>query len=308
MSQIQLAFGPEAPAFGSWEWIGADLCRAVGHLGISTATFCDTVPDCDLAVFVKFKPRPEILSELKQRCRLAYCPVDLYGSAAEIDADAPSLRCFDRIIIHCERLRRYCSTYAPVEYLDHHLKFIADPPAERRRDGPLLWIGNRSNLAPVIDWLNHRVLPGDVWLLTDFPGEAEVVSADELGVRSSQSVRVGRWTPDRHVEWTRQARAAFDVKGDDFRARHKPPTKALDFLASGLPMAMNADSSSTEHLQTTYGFALAPLEDGDRWLSDAYWREVQSLAARLRRELSLSAIAQRFLQLTADLRPARGQT
>ena len=58
---------------------------------------------------------------LRRRCRLIYCPVDVYGSAAEIDADAAALSCFDRIIIHGERLRKYFSPYAVVEYLDHHL-------------------------------------------------------------------------------------------------------------------------------------------------------------------------------------------
>lgn len=112
-------------------------------------TFRDAVPECDVVVFVKFKPAANELRELRQRCRLVYCPVDVYSSAAEIDADAAALTCLDRIIIHCERMRKYCSLYAPVEYLDHHLKFIDDPPPCRRADGPFLWIGNCSNLPPL---------------------------------------------------------------------------------------------------------------------------------------------------------------
>src|SRR5262249_5800328 len=162
---------------------------------------------------------------------------------AEIDADSATLQCFDMIIIHCERLRRYFSVYAPVEYLDHHLKFLADPPAIRRTDGPLLWIGNASNLPPVIDWVNCQTLQGELRVLTDFPDEAAVLRPADLGFEPRNAIRVGRWTPERHREWTLLARAAFDIKGDDFRARHKPPTKAIDFLASGVPLAMNRDSS-----------------------------------------------------------------
>ena len=88
-------------------------------------------------------------------------------------------------------------------------------------------------------------------MLTDVPRETETPSATDLGFNSSIPLRIGRWTPERHVGWTALARAAFDVKGDDFRARHKPPTKALDFLASGLPLAMNADSSSSTTTPST---------------------------------------------------------
>ena len=158
---MRVAFGPEAPAFGSWEWVGADTCRALQELGCNTSVFRETVPDCDIAVFVKFKPDTEELRTLRHRCRLVYCPVDVYGSAADIDADAPSLACFDRILIHSERLRKYFAPYAAVEYLDHHLKFITSAvPAVRPPDGPLLWIGNRSNLPPMVDWVNRQRLPG----------------------------------------------------------------------------------------------------------------------------------------------------
>ncbi len=32
------------------------------------------------------------------------------------------------------------------------------------------------------------------------------------------------------------ARAALDIKGTDFRSRHKPATKAYDFIAPGIPL------------------------------------------------------------------------
>lgn len=119
-----------------------DLCRALHDMGCETVTFRHAIPDCDVAVFVKFKPAVNELRELKQRCRLVFCPVDVYGRASEIDADRAALACFDRIVIHCERLRKYFSSYAPVEYLDHHLKFLADPPLVRSGDGPLMKLAN----------------------------------------------------------------------------------------------------------------------------------------------------------------------
>lgn len=227
------------------------------------------------------------------------------GSAAEIDADGATLACFDSIIVHCERLRKYFAPYTRVEYLDHHLKFVAEAPLSARTGGPLLWIGNRSNLPSVVDWVNRHPLPGELWVLTDFPSEAEMVSAASLGFREMTSIRVDRWTPERHREWTSLARAALDVKGDDFRARHKPPTKALDFLASGVPLAMNADSSSTEHLRAKYGFQLASLDDHERWLSTEYEEEIRHLMPSLQADLALPVIAQRFLTLMLQLAQPR---
>lgn len=150
MNLLRIASGPDAPGFGSWECIGLDLCWA---LGCHTTRIRDAIPDCDVAVLVKFKPAADVLALRLRRCRLVYCPVDVYGSAAEIDADAAALQCFDRILVHCERLRKYFSAYAPVDYLEHHLKFITDPPQARTTNGPILWIGNRSNLPPVVEWV-----------------------------------------------------------------------------------------------------------------------------------------------------------
>ena len=53
MKRLRVAFGPEAPAFGSWEWVGADLCQALAAVGHETTTFRDAVPNCDVIVFVK---------------------------------------------------------------------------------------------------------------------------------------------------------------------------------------------------------------------------------------------------------------
>jgi hypothetical protein len=286
--------------------------------------FGNTPTDCDIAVFVKFKPGAQELASLRQRCRLVFFPVDIYGSAAEIDADAESLRGFDLILVHCMRLQRYFSPYAPVKYLDHPLKFITAEPVARNSLSlpgtgsfsdfgnmclspslpssakPLLWIGNRSNLPPVIDWVNCNPLPLPLWVLTDLPDSDGQRSATELGFHD-KNIRIGRWTPERHVEWCQQARAAFDIKDDSFRARHKPPAKALDFLACGIPFAINDGSSAAEHVEHEYGLRLPSPDDHDRWLSDEYFKETRSLAARLRAELSIDQICRRFLNIVENL-------
>jgi len=125
-------------------------------------------------------------------------------------------------------------------------------------------------LPPLVDWVNQHSLPDELWVLTDLP-QAHTGTAD-LGFHASRKVRVEAWSPERHREWLAIARAALDIKGSDFRARHKPTTKAHDLIASGIPLTMNADSSPTIELERR-GFPLARPTDPDYWLSHEYWKK-----------------------------------
>src|SRR5262249_11315199 len=151
---------------------------------------------------------------------------------AEIDAAALMLRKCSRIVLHCERLRRYFEPYARVEYLDHHVKFVAPLRDSHPTDGFILWVGVRTNLPPLIEWLNNHSLPGELRILTNFENPDIPPTSAELGIRNDLQVCIANWSPELQREWTAQARAALDVKGLDFRARHKPPAKAIDFIAS----------------------------------------------------------------------------
>jgi len=146
-----IAFGPEMPGWGSWEWIGNGLIK---ELSKSYRTFCYRTVDlseADIVVVVKH-PLPESCVEhVTQRAAIVYCPVDFYGNAMEIDGDGPMLRKCSRIIVHCKELRRYFAPYAPVEFVDHHVNFAAPMPSSRRREGYVLWVGVRTNLPP---WSN----------------------------------------------------------------------------------------------------------------------------------------------------------
>lgn len=303
---MRIAFGPEIPEFGSWQWVGQDLADELS-LQVETVTFRDQVPECDVVVFVKFKPDRYTLQAVARRSHIFYCPVDIYGSAAEIDGDWQALRLCDLVIVHCRRLVKYFHSYSRVQYIDHHLKFITtELPPTHPRSGPILWTGSHSNLPPLVEWVNHHGLPEELWLLTDVDQGGCDVHA--LGFMPSQRVRVRveRWTPERHIEWAGLARAAIDVKGDDFRARHKPPAKALDFIASGLPLAMNHDSSSVEHLKVL-GINITGPADEQRWLSEDYWKSTRDIAKNIRSQLSRDLVAHKWLVAMQSIQrlPAR---
>ena len=291
--QPVVAFGPELPEIGSWQWIGADLAEELAG-PFATVTFAETIPRCDVVVVVKYHAA-EIIPQVPADIPVIYCPVDCYGSAAEIDRDWQLLRRCARIVVHAEPLRKYFQSYAPVEFLDHHVKFAAPLRDRYQTDGPILWTGLRTNLPPVVEWVNSHGLPEELVVLTNLR-EGEAANAGDFGFRNERRVRIELWTAERQRELTALARGAIDVKGSGFRQRHKPPAKAVDFLASAVPVAVNADGSTARYLRRL-GFDPVSPEETDRWLSEAYWEETRRFGGALRELLSRQRVAGRFAEI-----------
>lgn len=300
----RVSFGPQRPEFGSWNWIGEELSHALQG-AFETSVFRKDPPPSDVLVWVKCHPLAAEARQIAHRSQIIYCPVDVYGSAAEIEADRDFLQLCSRIVVHARSLIMPCSLYARTVYLDHHLRF--SPPLREKPilDGPFLWTGSRSNLAPIRAWVNENPLPGELWVLTN--SSAGKLSAADYGF-AGKDVRVGQWTPERHSEWAALARAAIDIKAADFRQHHKPPTKALEFLASGIPFATDQDSSSAEHL-AAMGFVVAQPENLDHWLSDDYASTCIEFGRIWRPTFSRARIAQRWTTLLREvLAEKRNQT
>lgn len=296
-SRIRVAFGPVMSQFGSWEWIGAEMARVLRDR-FDTTTFRDEIPEADVVVFIKFRPDPETVHRLTRRAAVLYCPVDVYGSSGEIDGDEPFLSQVDQIVVHCHRLEKYIRSYAPTAYIDHHLRFVSALRDHPRTRGPFLWVGAHSNLPPLLSWTRQCRLPDELWILTNVPADTSVDEIrDEFEARSR--VRVERWSPERQVEWTILCRAALDIKGTDFRARHKPPVKAFDFIASGVPFATNPDSSPAAHLAAE-GFRVADPRDLDWWLSLEYFAETRRCARGLRERVNRDRVADSWAGLLHD--------
>lgn len=288
-----VAFGPEMPGWGSWEWVGLDLREELAAYYRTGSFRADELPDADIVVVVKHPPSGEWWEAVARRAALIYAPVDCYGAATEIDGDCRSLRFCSRILVHCERLRKYFEPFAPVAYLDHHVKFV--PPLTQLYcpDGHFLWVGVRTNLPPLVEWVNEHPLPAKLCVLTNLENPALLPKAADFGFRAGLPVRILNWSKWLQEEMTAGARAALDVKGGDFRSRHKPPAKAIDFLAAGLPLAMNQDSSPVEHL-AGLGFEVPSPLDTRRWLSRTYWEETQRFGRALRELLSRKRIGLRL--------------
>ncbi len=291
-----VAFGPEMLGWGSWEWVGADLKQELSKY-YGTFSFTNNgIPACDVLVVIKHALPYQVLEQLSRQTAVIYAPVDYYGSQAEIDGDSKMLRKCSLILLHCERLRSCFEPYGPVEHMDHHVKFAAPMRTSFRPDGSFLWVGVRTNIPALVQWVNDHPLPGELVILTNPENPEAVPRPTDLGFRGKQKVRIENWSREKQIQLSQVARAAIDIKGTDFRSRHKPPAKAIDFIASGLPLAMNPDSSPVDHL-ARLGFEVASPCDTSRWLSKEYWQETQHFGRALREILSLERIGRRFKRI-----------
>jgi hypothetical protein len=257
-------------------------------------------PEADVVIVIKHAPGLDWMEAVSGRAAVIYCPVDFYGSAGAIDADGAMLRRCSRIVVHCEQLRRYFEAYSLVEFMDHHVKFASPLRGTFQRDGYVLWVGVRSNLPALVDWINRHGLPAELRVLTNPKEPGSLLRPGDVGFRHTEGVKIEEWSPEAQVRLTAGARAVLDVKGGDFRSRHKPAAKAMDFLASGVPLAMNQDSSPVEHL-ARMGFEVASPFDRERWFSRDYWEETRRFGGAVRELLSRERIGQRFKRIIEEV-------
>jgi hypothetical protein len=225
-------------------------------------------------------------------------PIDIYGSAAEIDSDSDRLKQMDLTLVHSTRLERYLTPYTATEYVDHPLGFALPKPREWVSDGPLLWIGRRCNIGPVVEWFNLQRPENELWVLTN--REDEGLNSAGLGFAAPHRVRTETWNETRHLDWLTVARAAIDIKGLDFRSRHKPAAKLLDYLASGVPCIANRLSPSfwfARQRRLLVIDAASWKDDLDRLNPDI----VRQQAIRLRDELHPDGVAGFICSLLSDL-------
>jgi hypothetical protein len=295
---LSISIGPELPEFGSWNWLGLWMIDALkGMFDVSTFQDKQNPPEADILIFLKFKPSAFRLAELRRTSKLVFFPVDIYACAAEIDADIESLRCLNLVVLHCQRLVRYFHGLINYAYLDHPLKYVLPEIRSERVEGPLLWVGKKCNLAAATPCLKKLSTKHEIRVLTDI--DQDSCPAAELQLERSR-VEIGKWSPERHVAWMATAKAAIDVKGNDFRSRHKPPAKTLDFLASGVPVITNRGSSVELNLRP-HGFSLLYEGDEITEISAEHQLRVSQQAMTARQNFSPVACSAILVQLIRQL-------
>lgn len=299
---LKVAIGPESRA-PSWHWVGFDLARELSKY-CDVSVYLDQIPPCDVVLAIKKCPRD---GEFHPERKVIYFPIDQYMSPDAIIQDADRLRKCSAIGSHSARLLPYFRPFCNNVFLiDHHAKFSLWPPAKFREDGFILWIGAFQYVPYLLKWLEKHSLDKDLVLLTNPASRAAARFAHELSGRIDVRLNVSdrfingfpmeRWCERRQLELMQEAKAGLDIKGgpwlsgvDWWHQLTKPPTKGQQFISSGIPFAINSDSSCTQYFQSR-NFAVASPLDQDRWLSYEYWQETRRQAENLRGPLSLERI------------------
>jgi Protein of unknown function (DUF616) len=310
-----VGLGPARP-MPSWDWVGFDTARALSrYYDVVLFDSWATRPTCDVVVIVKEPPPPAVLAELRGgAARLVYCPVDVYRSSEALEGDANLLNACDMVLVHSERLLRLVEPHCRVvHFVEHHLRYALPTRTEYRADGYLLWIGGFQYVPYLLRWLQDHPLPLELRILSDVDNHrardrAHVLAA-EIGTRFTISPdgpsvaghRIETWSERRQAEMMRECRAALDIKATDrFNQYYKPPAKAQQFVASGVPFAVNGESYSAEYFRAR-GFDVASPLDPDRWLSPSYWEQSCEWSEQWRAGLSLEAVAARYRDLLETL-------
>lgn len=319
----RIALGP-ATAAPSWDWVGLGAARALaGHFEVELFDGFTRVPEAEVIVVVKVRP-PEGFVEAGRwaGAKLVYAPIDRYGSEREIESDAGFLGACDLVLLHSEALRPLIEPFNPsIGLVEHHCRYALPQLADFKPDGFVLWTGACEHVPHVVKWLEGHECQAEVRLLTNYRDKSARIHAHfvahELGLR----LRFGDgeingfpatvWSEEAQQRVMRECRAAIDIKGAGFNQATKPPTKAQQFVASGIPFGCNPDSSVARYLHGR-GFEVADAGDQDRLFSRRYWEETRAFAPRLRAWTSEDAVGRaltgHLAALTVASSPAGGSS
>ncbi len=315
----RIAIGPSSTA-PSWDWIGVRTARSLED-SFDVDLFDDftNLPDASVIMIVKHRPpRAFIETALKRGTRLVYLPVDRYRTPEEVEADAPFLGACDRVLSHSRALLPYLEPHSgQVDFVEHESIYALEPLAEFRADGFVLWIGACEHLPHIIGWLRQNELGAPLKLLTNYTNKAGRMEAHMRARKAGISLdfqdgainghEAILWSEQAQAQLMRTCKAAIDIKGADFNQATKPPTKAQQFIASGIPFSCNTGSPIADYLSWR-GFDVAAAGDRDRLFSREYWEETRAFAPKLRGWTSAAAVRRSYMNaLQGQPAPIRHQ-
>ncbi len=310
-----IAFGP-VRRLPSWDWVGFDTARELSRrYEVQLFYSWERLPACDVLFAIKEHPPDQAVRQaLRAGMKLVYCPIDGYLDAAQVANDASLFRSCAAVLVHSERLLPFIQPHcANVRFVEHHARFALERMASYQPHGFILWIGGFQYVPYLLHWLERHPIAPQVRLLTDLDNRRARVAARlvarQYGVtldvaedgRSVSSYPAYAWTERRQRDLMTECKAALDVKMTaEFDQYLKPPTKAQQFVASGIPFAVNPDSYSAEYLRQR-GFEPASPDDPQRWLSFDYWEATRRFGQQLRAWTSIETVAATYQELIESL-------
>jgi hypothetical protein len=304
-----VAIGP-ATGYPSWHWVGADPARELNKY-FKVVVYDREMPQTDVCFIVKRIPSPKHLDKLRQLgSRIIYMPIDAFRNEAHILEHANVLSGCDLIIVHSESLLPYFKSFAPTLFVDHYGKYFLPQLRCYLSSGYALWVGAAQNLPYLLQYLETRQLDLEIRILSDIETPKMQRKAAQIADRIGMPIlfepdkvnghRMYAWSPELQEKMFVEAKAAIDIKGTEFNQQHKPPTKILQYICSGIPVAINGCAAARYFAQR--GLAI-PDPSESRWLTPEYHEDICRTAKRLRPELTVEAIGvqyKRFVEFVLE--------
>lgn len=297
ISKPTIALGPEIDR-QSWDWVGFDVGRELSKY-FNVVFFPQNarkVPEANLVFFIKMLPHPKMWMNARDRSiKMVYCPIDYYRDESHIHSSANFLRQCETILVHCERLLPVFEPYCKrVQFVEHHNRFGLIKPSSYKPNGYAVWVGHSESLTHAFRWLVEHPLGLYIKFLTD----SSVPVQGLLPIQDPHEII--DWNPLLQRDVMAGAKVAFDIKGLDFNQMHKPPVKAQQFIASGIPFATNLECYSAEYFAAR-GFQIVSFVETDRWFSQDYWRKTTSTGEELRTRLTLENVGLHYKRIVETL-------
>ena len=259
-------------------------------------------------MLVKERLTGQLLDELRAKSRhIVYAPVDLWKEEQEYLSQVPFLKEVDLIFVHSERLKELLRiNNIPSVFVEHYNKYTINTNRGFKETGKVLWIGGYEHAPLIIDYLERNKLNFDMDMLTSLAQGASLLearrifkllgfSADFKGfLKSFENIKTYTWTENIQKLLMEQAKTGMDIKNVLFWGqKYKPPTKAQQFISSGIPFACNKESYSYEYFKNR-GFEIPEPGDTDRWFSYEYWQKTNTFKAYLNELISLTAVGKMY--------------
>ena len=287
---MKIAIGPSRDRYPSWEWCAQDLIPDMAKLHDFTVFRRFSELDgksFDLLMVVKQPPPAEAKIQVN---KIIYMPVDYFKNTSDILNLSNFLQSCNLIAVHCSRLSNHLKPYCnEIAFIEHYDKLVLDKPSPFRPEGFALWTGQHTYAPLICEWFTKTDTKFPLTMLTS-------VKKIPPHFKNIPKLTFLDWSQSGHMEFSRNAKAGLDLKGPDFHQQAKPPLKIQQFVASGIPSAVNRDSYTWEYFHDR-GFDLATPDDKARWFSQDYWNETNQFAPQLRESIKKTNVIQSYLDL-----------
>jgi len=292
VNYMRIAIGP-ARDFPSWHWCGGDLIpemRRLGHDVRSFWTYRELSHSCFDTVLIIKSPPP--VKEIMKIERMTYIPVDFFETEGQIREHRAFLESCSVVATHCSRLDSFLLPYCTkLKHVDHYGKYVLSEMSDYKPEGFVLWTGQGKYVKNVLNWYEGEHCKRNLRL--------NILTNDRGWVWKplhSLGINIDLWSEELHLQRLGVCRASLDIKGSGFEQMTKPPTKAQQCVASGVPMAANRESYAWQWFHER-GFDLADPDDEEKWFGRRYWEETREFGLHLRDEISKPKVAASYLDL-----------